>query len=601
MWCLHVAAGLNSAGLPDFWRDFYWATAIAHGEALPLAGPPIYQMFELGPWWFYLLALPVRLTGSAALTMVFIQSLAALKYFLAWRIGIRLADARLGFAFAASLAIAGWSMVDLMFPSHIAVVETTLLLLGLVGLRCANEFSARNAIWLGLVSAACLHAHPTTVLYVVLVGAGVLWRHRSWAVFGWLCLAAIIAAASLLPPWLNRDAAVAGSLKPIADYVGSDIGLHPMMRVPAVARGVLLGGAWWSLLLMTPWKMGLVKAAWGIYCGCLLFAAAGLMLIRRNAKRLLWMCVAACAAFLLQVAFVVLLRPVTPYWMVPSCLPPLALAIAIGWYGWLQDGRTLVRATGSFALALYVVLALAPYSFWLRDVHDQRAMPGVNPFADAIESSDRYVKAQTSFFPVRRLDRLGDTLCAPHVLHGLLATIVETTFASTLRNACGYWPQLRYGGVEGAGTHLAGLSPRAATASGIAPARVVSRMALYERMRPIAPTAGGFSTRLRRLQVNADSGPPPVARSVFDFDAGGSDVVVLTNRMRFAAPMDVTSITASGRPVRLLYEGDGSFVYGCSACATDADVHWHIELFGIAGNLDLFVLLHEGAGKVSAR
>ncbi|MEO5559738.1 MAG: hypothetical protein ABIO49_07985 [Dokdonella sp.] len=598
---MHIAAALNSAGLQDFWRDFYWATVIAHGEAFPLAGPPIYQMFELGPWWFYLLALPVRLTGSVALTMVFIQSLAAMKYFLAWRIGIRLADARLGFAFAASLAIAGWSMVELMFPSHIAVVETTLLLLGLVGLRCANEFSARNAIWLGLVSAACLHAHPTTVLYVVLVGGFVLWRHRSWAVFGWLCLAATIAAASLLPPWLSRDATVAGGLKPIADYVGSDIGMRPMMRIPAVARSVLLGGSWWSLLLMTPWKLVLVKAAWWTYCGCLLFAAAGLLLIRRDTKRLQRMCLVALAAFLLQVAFIVLLRPVTPYWMVPSSLPPLALAIALGWYGWLQDRRTLIRVVGSLALALYVALALAPYSFWLRDLHDLRTMPGVNPFADAIESSDRYVKAEISFFPVRRLDRIGNSLCAPHVLHGLLAMIIETTLSSTLRNACGYWPQLRYGGVEGEGTHIAGLSPRAATASGIAPARVISRMAFYERIRPIAPTAGGLATRLRRLQINADSAPPPVARSVFDFDVAGADVVVLSNRMRFAAAMDVTSITASGRPVRQLYEGDGTFLYGCSACAIDADVHWHIELVGIAGNLDLIVLLHEGAGKMGAR
>ena len=69
---VHVAAALNSAGVPDSWRDMYWATSIAHGERFSLAGPQIYQLIELGPWWFYLLALPMFATGSVALTMVFV-------------------------------------------------------------------------------------------------------------------------------------------------------------------------------------------------------------------------------------------------------------------------------------------------------------------------------------------------------------------------------------------------------------------------------------------------------------------------------------------------------------------------------------------------
>ncbi len=46
---VHVAAGLNAAGIADFWRDMYWATSIARADAFPLSGPPIYGLFELGP------------------------------------------------------------------------------------------------------------------------------------------------------------------------------------------------------------------------------------------------------------------------------------------------------------------------------------------------------------------------------------------------------------------------------------------------------------------------------------------------------------------------------------------------------------------------
>ena len=594
---LHAIAGMNSQGLADFWRDIYWATAIAHGEALPLAGPQIYQMVELGPWWFYLLALPIRLTGSLALTMAFIQVLAALKYVLAWRIGIRIADPRLGLAFAVSLAIAGWSLAGLIFPSHTALVETTLLLLVLATWRCSGALGAGNAIVFGLACAACLHAHPTTLTYVLASGLFLLWRHRSRAAFGWLCLAAGIVLLSLLPPWLDRDPAVAAALKPIASYVDQDIGVQPLSRIPDVVRSIVVGGAWWGLLLMTPWKAAIAQAAWWVFCAGLLFAACGVVLLRDDARRLRTLCALALAAFLLQVAFVVLLRPVTPVWMIPTCLPPLALALATGWYGWLGSGRGTFRLAGGIALLVHAVLVLAPFSLLLRDIHALRVMPGVNPFFKAGDQADRYIKVAVPFYPLRRIDRLSGALCAPLVLHGRLAAVIEPTFGSAQRNACGHWPEFRYGGIEGPGRNIAGLFAPAATASGIAPQRVIAHMAIYDDVRPIAPASGGRSAPLRRLQINPDSGTGPVAKTVFEFDASGADAVVLTNRLPMAAPMSIDKVAADGRAAALLYDDGGSLVYRCAACAPQTPVHWRIQLRGIEANLDLVVLPHPGAAS----
>ena len=88
MCVIHIAAGLNSGGVTDFWRDMYWATTIASGERFPLAGPPINNLIELGPWWFYLLALPLWLTHRIAAASAFMHLLSALKYVLAWRLGL---------------------------------------------------------------------------------------------------------------------------------------------------------------------------------------------------------------------------------------------------------------------------------------------------------------------------------------------------------------------------------------------------------------------------------------------------------------------------------------------------------------------------------
>ena len=592
---VHVVAGANTPGVSDYWRDLYWATSIAHAERWPLQGPQIHGLFELGPWWFYLLALPVAATGSITIATAFAQALAATKYLLAWRLGLRIADARLGFAFAASLALPGWSVLPLMFPTHTGLIETTLLLLMFATLRGWHELSWGGAALFGLAAAACLHAHPTTASYVLACGLALLWRHRSAAVAGRLCIAATIVIVSLLPPWLDRAGIAAGALKSVPDYLGSDLGVNPLGRIPEVIRSLLTGGAWWGFLLMTPWSTDVARLAWWVYCAGLAFAACGLWRLRARDRSLLRVALLACVAFVLQVTFVVLLRPITPMWMVPACLPPLALAVAIGWYGWLADRRWPVRHVAVVALALHLCLSLTPFSLELRDLRAARVMPGVNPFLDVIDRSDRYIAVAVPFYPVRRLERLARSLCGPAVLHARLAALSEATFASPMRNACGYWPELRFGGVEGSGPHIAGLLPAMARASGIRPSRVVAGMALYDAVRAIAPRSGGSTSPLRRLQIDPDAGPGPYGPLRFDFDADHGDVVVLTNRMPNAWPLQVQLIEAAGSAARLLGEDGSARAWGCDDCASGQRVRWRIELTGVERNLDL-VVIRQDAG-----
>ena len=598
---VHVAAALNAAGVPDFWRDIYWATAIAHGERFPLAGPQIYHVVELGPWWFYLLALPMFASGSVVVTMAFIQALAAIKYFLAWRIGICLAGARLGLAFAASLAVAGWSMVPLLFPSHPALVETCILLLGIVAWRCANRFSIGDAIWLGLASAACLHAHPTTASYVVCAGAYVLWKQRSRPAFGAMCISVAIVALALLPPWLDRSVPVDVVLTPVSAYVGGDIGVNAVSRMPAALRGIVTGGAWWGPLLMTPWNADTARLAWWVSCASLLLGLIGLALLHPRHRQLRGLAGLATLAFVAQIAFLVMVRPTTPMWMVSSCLPPLALAIGIAWFGWLDSSRRALRIAGSIALCVHLALALAPYSLLLRDLRSLRTMPGANPLHDVIEDGDRYVNNAVAFYPIRRIQRLSASLCAPMVLHARLASVIEQTYGSTIRNACGRWPRLRYGGIEGPGGHVAGLLAHTATASGITPTRVVSGMAIYERVRPIAPPSGGRSTPLTRLQIHPDTATGPSRETVFDFETDAADVVVLTNRRPYSTPFAIEEVAASHLPARQLDDDGGSILYRCAACPADSGAHWHIVVRAVEANLDLVVLLHKQAGAEARR
>lgn len=592
MYAIHVRAALNSQAVPDFWRDFYWASAIAHGEAFPFAGPQIYQMVELGPWWFYLLALPVRLGAGSAGTLVFVQLLAASKYPLAWRLGARMVDTRFGLACVVGLAVAGWSAAGLVFPSHIALVELVLLLLAAVTWRCAVMLSTRNALLYGFACAACIHAHPTTVTFVAASGVFLLWRHRSRAAFARLALAASIVLLSLLPPWLDRDAVTEHALKPLSGYLGGDVGVGLLHRIPGVAWGVLAVGAWWGLLLMTPLPLAAAQAAWWLYCLCLVFVAAGYARLPAVAPasgvRLRFVGGLAFAAFLAQVAFVVSLRPITPVWMVPSCVLPLALAIAIGWYGWFARPG-LARRAGTLALCVYAAIVVAPYSLFLHDIRELRQMPGANPYYDAGDRSDTFVTAPVPFYPAVRIDRIARELCRPATLHARLAAVVEATFAAPVRDACGHWPEFLFGGIAG-DHHLAGLRSHAARASGVAPARVVAGMALYEHVRPIAPEQGGRAERLRRLQIDPDSAAGSPRPATFEFDAEAGDAVVLTNRLPLAAPMTIDAVVAGGQPARLADDDGSERVYLCAACADGARVHWRVDVQAVIGNIDLVVL-----------
>lgn len=589
MLAVHALAGLHTAGVPDAWRDWYWATRIARGEAFPLIGPPIYGLIELGPWWFYLLSVPVALFGRVAAVAVFVQLLVALKYGLAWRLGTRLVDARFGLACAVSLALAGWSTIPLMFPSHTAMIETTLLLLAAAMWRCWLRLSLGNALLYGLAAGACLNAHPTTAAYVLGGGVALLIHHRAWTAFAWLAVAAAIAALTLAPPWL--DGAVAHGGRSVVAYVAGDLGVDAWRRLPALAASALVDGAWNGFLLMTRWNLGFVRAAWFAYGACLAVSACGLVALVRARPHLRVVAIVAAAVFVGQAIFLVLLRPITPMWMLSSLLPPLAMLIGLGWYGGIVASHRALRIAAGAGLVLFGALSLAPFGLYLRNLDSLRVAPGVNPYLDAVETSARYIDVAVPYVPVYGIDRLAPFLCEAETLHSRLAVIAEQTLAVPMRLACGFWPELRYGGREGA-VHLAGIFERSARAAAIAPDRVVAGLALYSRVTPIAPAIGAGRTILTRDQIHANYSAAPATKLDYAFETASGDVVVLTNRFPGIAPIDMHRVEVDGRPARRLDDDGGSTIFGCDACLAGSSAHWHLELGAVEGNIDLVVLRH---------
>ncbi len=598
MLAVHVVAGLNTSGVADFWRDMYWATVIAHGERFPLAGPPINNLLELGPWWFYLLALPIWLTERIAVASAFLQALAALKYVLAWRLGTRLIDARFGFAFAASLAVAGWSAAAMWFPSHPALTETALLLLAFALWRCWDRFNLGAALLFGLAAAACVHAHPTTAPYIAVGGAALLHRHRGWRSAGLLAIAAAVVALSLLPPWFDAGTAVPTQQITLATYANRDIGVDLLKRIPALLYALPLGGAWSGLLSMTKWSDSTVAIAWWAYCACLAMAVVGVALLRSERRVLRRWFAAALALLVCQVLFLAIVRPFTPIWMAPSCLPPLAFAVAIGWYGWFCAESRVRRAAGVGACALYVALALAPLNLFLRRLHSVRALE-VNTYMNIADVGHRYTTVPAYVTTVRELDRIAAATCAPATLHLRLGALMEGTSASALRNACGRWPEVNFSGAENPGAHVAGIPAQVAASIGIAPERTAGGMGFYSRVHAIAPAHGARIAGLRRMEVARR--PPREAAAtanVYEFDTNAADIVGLANRYPMYSGLAVRSVDANGRAASRRYTDGRLFLYACAGCVAGERVRWRVELDAVAENIDVAVI--EADGRTAA-
>jgi len=588
MCALHVRAGLLSGGLPDFWRDMYWGTAIAYGERFPLTGPPINQVLELGPWWFYVLAVPLRLFHSVAVASAFMQLLAALKYVLAWRLGARAVDARFGFVLTVCTAVAGWSTAAFWFPSHPALVETTVLLLAFVFWRCWKSLTVVGAILYGLAASACFHAHPTTATYIVVGGFALLYRYRSMRAAALLALAGTIFLASLLPPFLDPSVPIAGGPKPLGSYTSNEIAVNFARRVPGLWLGIWINGAWMGFTAMTKWRLGVIHLAWGVYCVLLGFAAVGVSRLEREHRWLRKWFLGAFVYVLMQLVFLAVIRNFTPIWMVSSCLPPVTLCLAIGWYGWLSTNPRPLRALGIGAFAVYGFLVLVPFLLFQRDIQQMRELTA-NTLYNIDERADGYSTNAVPFTSVRDMDALAPALCTPLALHGRLGAAIENAYAVPEWNACGRWPEFVFSGAGDDRPHLVGIPTRAATATGIAPDRVVGHMALYRNVRVIAPAAGVPLSPLQRMQVSpvrAESAPQPLA---YEFDATARDVIVLTQRFTFSG-VKVRSAEVNGLAATLLHTDGKAWIYGCVACAKADRAHWRLALEGVEANLDLVLV-----------
>lgn len=126
---------------PDGARDLAQAWRVATGERL-LEGPQVGgDALHLGPGYFYLLALPLALGGSATVALCFLSLCTLTGTFFAYRLGTLLFDQEIGVAFALLFTADYWASFSSMSVSHIDLLPTICLgfLWGICAAFCRDD------------------------------------------------------------------------------------------------------------------------------------------------------------------------------------------------------------------------------------------------------------------------------------------------------------------------------------------------------------------------------------------------------------------------------------------------------------------------------
>ncbi len=604
----YLAAGIAAVGYYDTYRDLHYASLIASGDAWPLAGPLVYNTIHLGPVWWYVLGAAAALGGSIASAHVVALLLAALKFPLVWHLGRRLLGDRFGLLALIALAMPGWSIISVGANTHSSVVETTVLLGALASLRYRERPGIGRAAMLGLVASLMLHAHPTALPAAIacLVGAGLRApRSRAGA---WHVIAVLVGGIAVVLPYFWQQAQAGFSdFAALKSYADSTLGAPVVSRMVPLLDGIAVYGPeyiWRFWLGLDERVTTLALALHGLMLG---LAAVGLIaVLRRPGDPRRRIAAVALALLLVQTTFALVLRPITPFWMVYAALPPLAFAIAVGFDALLDRRRRrldivagLVIAGGAAvwsatSVAGLVGVARHPDTVWV-----EVPPPGGQGLMNIVERNRERRRITIPRIGVQGLQSLGGSECTPLVAYGHLAYLLDSSFGAGRRRHCRSLRNVHLGGPPRQGVkQRVALSDRAWSAAHATPERRVHGLGYA--------TPATVWTRAEALPIVSPDVYPPrrptVTPEVFVVHGTtrGEQLVVVANRLDGYYAMRLLAVRAAGRPLAPVYEDNLLSVFRTPRGSRGA-LEWTLMIEGPRAAIDVIVVDAHAAEPATQR
>lgn len=579
LFLLHAALYPFASLVTDSGRDFANAWAVGHGGPYPAYGPALFGTWKLGPVWFWLLALPLRLFGSITAAAIFIGLLAAAKIPLAWAIGRRLADARMGLMAALLMAVPGWDSVSALLLGHVNVLQSAMLACLWLALWAWQSHRVSLLALASLMLALALHAHPTALLIAPAL-LPPLWRcvlkPRQW---GGLLLCALAFALPFLPALWQEARSGWPQVGATAHYLEQAAPLQRLARLPQLLPALLSGGAWFNAQFLLPPTL---RGLWPLLHGLLLLSATlGLLRLlawRRGlpdaapARRTV---VLLLAISLAAVVFIALLRDVTPVWMVYALAPPGVACLSLGLWGLLCGQRQARLALTLLTLSVLALDALLLQQRIALQNHGRIELPGAH-IGDVASARDDVETRFSPWLAAWQFDALARWLCrqdaAPIALHADLAVLFDFSQGVAARLHCPPGALPRLGG-RAAARHLAGLPTALARQLGYPATNMPFGHVLLEPEQVLAPAQGRAAEvdvryRVER-QAALDGGGLKHDQGTLDCRPGQH--LAVTNLMPLLNRLDL-DVEQHGRKLAPVASTMSTRYYACDG----GRLHWRI-------------------------
>ncbi len=559
-----VSAGFFAVLNVDSVRDYLMAYRIIDAGQWPLQGPQMAFTFHIGPYWYYLMTLPVLLFDSWLGMAVFVAVLNALKFFLAHRLGLLLLDKKLAHMLVLGLLITSFTQMQQVTFTHTNLVE--LAMLGMVYLTYRLSMQ-KHGHWLllGLVSALAFHSHPTALFAGYFVFLRWLQLPKKPLHTGWFALGFLVV---LSPMWINafmQEATTAGSLADFVHHQGGHWAITDWFRI---IYGVTMHAAWMTLQVLLP-----LNWAWLLMGLHVLLVLPALLtpLLWRGERRLQQLAVHGWIFLLISALALLLIRDRSPWYMTYGLSLSFAFLLALGWYRLSQQWRPVIShfITITVMATFILVNGLSMYQI----SHNTLRQASVALY-DA-KLLDSRISPRGYEITAHQAKAHGKFTCSlqPVALHGPYATLIHDHSGIEHLSQCG--AQGLFYGPANINTHLIGVPNYFQNLIKQPPIHQIGSsffhkpVAMAEQQKMIKEAF--LHDYERRIHHN-----PNWHNQTKTSQLIGGDYLLITQQLGSKMQLQIDQVKLNSQPLQPLISNNFSTLYSCESCDAN-NSQWQIN------------------------
>jgi hypothetical protein len=405
-----------------------------------------------------------------------------------------------------------------------------------------------------------------------------------------LIIVALFSVLPLIPMFAQQVLLGFPDFHSLTQYSESEISWPSGQRIGGVLLAVFLYGPVYLTHYWFELSLPLNYALFAALVTSLVFTLLGLSRIVKQKPQKRILITTLLITLLGQTFFIVLLRPITPFWMVFAHWPLLAALCALGLDNLYTSGNRN-RILAGLTLLLWFSWSIAGFAYIGRAPHDvffDVPAPGKQGL---IKISDIGLfgegkRATVGRLPVSQWLLIGQPLCQPTTLYGHYALFVDSSFGIGAMRYCRKTQQIVLGGPLNTATAWIGMRDYAWNQAGVVPEQWLGSLGIVtpEKVWSTSdPLPIGDPALPKGLIRNNEDSPKEFAVHA---EIPPNQALLIAKRW---GTLELRKATANDQEVPAAYQDIFGFSLfkTPSVLATDEKIHWTFVLYGDPRYIDV--------------